>query len=92
MLNDDDVREFISDAGSAFEKLSANQLALARGIEQLGDSISCLTLAIMHHGYITEETYAAAYEQVRRRRKELRNEPDCDILAKLFRATKPSEN
>ena len=90
-MNDDDLHEFIHDAGHAFEALSRNQRALAQGIEQLSDALACLALSIMAHGYVSEDTYETVQKRVEERRKQLRNEPD-DVLAKVFKATKPSEN
>ena len=92
MLSDDEIRAFMDASGHAFEALSKNQRALAQGIEGISDALACLALSIMAHGYITEDTYETVQKRVEERRKELRDEPDCDILAKVFQATKPSEN
>ena len=90
MLDDAEFRHAV---GHAFESLSRNQRVLAKGIEQLSDAIACLTLSIMGHGYISEETYETVQKRVEERRKELRNEPDVhEWVASMLKATTPSEN
>ena len=85
---DDDFRHAVC---HAFESVTTNQRALAKGIEQLSDALSALVLSIMAHGYISEDTYETVQERIKERRKELQNEPD-NVLAAVFKATKPSEN
>ena len=81
------------EAAAAFEALSLNQRALARGLEDLSDALACLALSIMERGHIDTATYKRVRRRVERRRKRLRGDSDDQaFLAKLFKATKPSEN
>ena len=90
MLNDEDFRHAVA---HAFESVTRNQRVLAKGIEQLSDAIACLTLSIIGHGYISEETYDTVQKRVDERRKELRADTeDTDALSRLLKAATPSEN
>ena len=90
---DEKLQELVAVLGRAFEAISKNQVALAKGIEQVNDNVACLTLAVMAHGHISEATYELIQKQVAERRQELRLEPATDdMLAKIFKATKPSDN
>jgi hypothetical protein len=78
-------------AAYAFEALASNQRELARAIEQLSDTLASLTLSIIASGHVSEKTYQTVRKRVAENRKELQHEPS-ELLAAMFKATKPSEN